>query len=422
MACYTLSYIDRQILGTFVGPIKADFGLSDSQFGALQGFYFAVFYTFIGLPLGYWIDKTNRRNLIVLGVLIWSFFTTSCAFASSYTTLLISRMGVGIGEATLGPAAFSIMADLFPKERMGVAASVFYWGNLVGAGLALLIGGAVREAVTTMQPWHIPFMGDVIGWRLVFVMLGIPGMIFAFLVFTVKEPKRTSLAMVGGEKVNPTPVEALAEMRKRWHSVVGISLAFSFQAAANYGFMGWATEFFLRVHHWGPGQTTRALGTLIMTCGVAGLYIGGWISDRLHRKGVIDAPLLVSIPSAIGIVVFLTAAMLAPTPEMSLMFAAPGLFTIALPMGVASASLTYIFPNQFRGFVTALYLFILNLGGLPIGNYVPGLLADKFFHDPLKIGTSAAITIGVCGTLMLLLILATRSKYREHYRMMHSQG
>ena len=88
--------------------------------------------------------------------------------------LFLSRMGVGIGEATLGPAAFSIMADLFPKERMGVAASVFYWGNLVGAGLALLIGGAVREAVTTMQPWHIPFMGDVTGWRLVFVMLGIP--------------------------------------------------------------------------------------------------------------------------------------------------------------------------------------------------------------------------------------------------------
>lgn len=419
MACYTLSYIDRQILGTFVGPIKQDFGVTDAQVGMLQGLAFAIFYTFIGLPIGRWVDKTNRRNLIVLGVLIWSFFTASCAFASSFNMLFLSRMGVGIGEATLGPAAFSIMADLFPKERMGVAASVFYWGNLVGAGLALLIGGAVREAVATMQPWNIPFMGEVTGWRLVFVMLGIPGMIFAFLVFTVREPKRSAVAMVGGQVVQPTVGEAMAEMRKRWQSVVGISLAFSFQAAANYGFMGWATEFFLRVHHWGPGQTTRALGTLIMTCGVAGLYIGGWISDRWHRKGVIDAPLRVAIPSALGIVIFLTAAMLAPTPELSLAFAAPGLFAIALPMGTASASLTYIFPNQFRGLVTALYLFILNLGGLPIGNYIPGLLTDKLFHDPLKIGTSAAITIGVCGTLMLLLILATRSKYREHYRMMH---
>ncbi|MEI9815180.1 MAG: MFS transporter [Acidobacteriota bacterium] len=292
-------------------------------------------------------------------------------------------------------------------------------GNLVGAGLALLIGGAVREAVTTMHPVTVPFMGDVTGWRLVFVLLGIPGIFFSLLVFTVKEPKRSAVATLGGVITQPTVSEALREIGKRWQSVVGISAAFSFQAAANYGFMGWATEFFLRVHHWNPGQTTRALGTLIITCGVAGLYAGGWISDRWHRRGIIDAPLRVAIPSAIGIVLFLSAAMLAPTPELSLMFAAPGLFAIALPMGTASAALTYIFPNQFRGFVTALYLFILNLGGLPIGNYLPGYLTTNVFGDPLKVGVSAAITIGVCGAFMLLLILVTRGKYREHYRMMH---
>jgi MFS family permease len=417
MMCYTLSFIDRQILGTFVDPIKQDFGVTDAQVGMLQGLAFALFYTFIGLPLGRWVDKTNRRNLIAAGVLIWSFFTASCAFATSFDMLFISRMGVGIGEATLGPAAFSIMIDLFPRQRMGVAASVFYWGNLLGAGLALLVGGAVREAAATMAPWNIPFMGEVTGWRLVFVMLGIPGMLFALLVFTVKEPVRKAMAVGADGKVfHPSMAEVFAQIKLRWQSVLGISVAVVFQAGSNYAFMGWAVTHFLRTHHWGPGQTTRALGTLTITCGIAGLYAGGWLSDRLHRKGITDAPLLVAIPSAIGIMTFLTATMLAPTPEMALMFAAPGLFCLTLPMGTAGAAVPGLFPNQYRGFVTALYLFILNGGSLPIGNYIPGYINTNFFNEQ-QVGTASAITIGFCGVMMLILILATRSKYREHYAM-----
>ena len=412
MACYTLSYIDRQILSTFVDPIKMDFGVTDAQVGMLQGLAFALFYTFIGLPLGYFVDRTNRRNLIVMGVMVWSFFTASCAFATTFNGLFISRMGVGIGEATLGPAAFSLMIDMFPRQRMGVAASVFYWGNLLGAGLALLIGGAVREAAGTMAPWTFPVLGAVTGWRLVFVMLGIPGMLFSLLVLTVKEPPRTGTAGI----VQPSLSDAFREIRLRWQSVAGISLAFACQAGANYGFMGWAVTHYLRQYQWGPGQTTRALGTLLITCGVGGLYFGGWISDRMHRKGIVDAPLRVAIPSAIGIAVFLAGAMIAPTPYMSLALVAPGLFLIALPMGTASAAVTYIFPNQFRGFVAALYLFILNGLGLPIGNYVPGLINTNFFGEQ-ALGKSAAITIFACGVGMMTLVLATRRKYREHYAM-----
>ena len=145
--CYTLSYIDRQILNTFVGPIRTEFSITDAQFGLLQGLGFAIFYTFMGLPLGRVVDQANRRNLIVLGIVVWSFFTAVCAMASTYNMLFIGRIGVGVGEATLGPAAFSILADYFPRERLGLAANIFYVGNLAGASLALIIGGVVREAV-----------------------------------------------------------------------------------------------------------------------------------------------------------------------------------------------------------------------------------------------------------------------------------
>jgi MFS family permease len=417
-ACYTLSYIDRQILGTFVGPIRQEFGITDAQFGMLQGLAFAIFYTFVGLPLGRVVDRANRRNIIIAGVIIWSFFTTSCALADSFTQLFISRIGVGIGEATLGPAAFSIMADYFPRERLGTASNIFYIGNMAGASLALLIGGAVRQAVAGTVA--VPILGEISGWRVVFLLLGIPGMIFALIVFTVKEPARKSLMRgADGLAANLSVAQVWREIGLRWQSVAGISLAFACQAACNYGFSAWAVEYFLRVHKWQPGQTTRALGFLMITCAVAGLYVGGWMCDRWTRRGILDAPLRVTIPSAIGVVLFLATAMLAPTPEISLALAAPGLFMIALPMGVAGASFQHIFPNQVRGQVTALYLFILNIGGLPLGNYLPGFLTTQVFKDDLKLGVAVAITIGICGTLMLLFALATRGPYRRHYEMMH---
>jgi len=200
------------------------------------------------------------------------------------------------------------------------------------------------------------------------------------------------------------------------------ALAFAFQAGCNYGFMAWSVEHFLRTHHWQPGQTTRALGFLIVTCGSAGLYVGGLLCDRWQKRGIIDAPLLVSIPSGIGILLFLPAAMLAGTPELALALAAPGLFCLALPMGAAGASLQHIVPNQLRGQVSALYLFILNIGGLPIGSYVPGYLTTIVFKNDQMLGVSVALTIAVCATLMLVLITTTRRPYRRHYEMMRAQA
>lgn len=419
MLCYTLSYVDRQILSLLVPFIKADLKINDTLVGLLQGFSFALFYAAMGLPLGRWADSANRRNLISVCIAFWSVFTAGCALARSYATLFLARMGVGIGEAGLNPASFSILSDLFPKERLGAALSVFYIGQLLGSGLALIVGGSAVQAVTRQSEVTLPVLGTMASWRVTFLILGLPGLLFALLVYTFQEPIRKNLAKTSAGATRLSMADTFAEIRSRWQSVLGISVGFIFQAACNYGFTAWVPTYFLRVHGWKIGETGRALGFLILTFGCLGLYLGGWISERWQKRGRVDAPLLVGIPCAIGILLFLVPAMLMPTAAWSLALIGPGLFFLVLPMGTAGAALQLIFPNQVRAQVSALYLFLLNLGGLTLGPLMPGVFADYLFQDPKMIGAGLSLTMAVAGVLMLVVISITRRPYRRDYSQMN---
>ena len=419
MLCYTLSFVDRQILGLLVPFIKADLKINDTLVGLLAGTAFAIFYAVMGLPLGRVADSANRRNLISISIAFWSIFTAGCAMARSYAMLFLARMGVGIGEAGLNPASFSILSDLFPKERLGAALSVFYIGNLLGSSLALIVGGSVVQAVTRQPEITLPLLGTMASWRATFLILGLPGLLFALLVFTVKEPIRKNLARTSSGATKLSLEQTLVEIRSRWQSVLGISVGFALQAACNYGFNLWVPQYFLRVHGWTIGETGRALGLLILPFGCLGLYLGGWFSERWQKQGKIDGALLVGIPCAIGILLFLVPAMLMPSAGLSLALIGPGFFFLVFPMGTAGAALQVIFPNQVRAQVSALYLFILNLGGLSLGPLLPGLFTDYLFKDPKMIGVALALTMAVAAILMIVVISATRRPYREHYLKMN---
>ena len=420
MLCYALSFVDRQILSLLVPFIKADLHVNDTLVGLLQGFSFALFYAVMGLPLGRLADAANRRNLISVCIAFWSVFTAGCALARSYTTLFLARMGVGIGEAGLNPASFSILSDLFPKERLGAALSVFYIGNMLGSSLALIVGGTAVQAVTRQPEITVPLLGTIASWRLTFVILGLPGLFLALLVFTLREPIRKNLARTAAGVAHLSIAESIAEIRSRWQSVVGISVGFVFQAACAYGFSAWVPTYFVRAHGWNIGETGRALGFLILPFGSLGLYLGGWLSERWQKRGVTDAMLLMGVLSAIGILLFLVPAMLMPSAAWSLALICPGYFFMVLPMGTAVGALQLIFPNQVRAQVSALYLFILNLGGLTLGPLMPGVFADYLFKDPKMIGAGVSLTMAVSAVLMLLILLATRRPYRAHYLEMNA--
>jgi hypothetical protein len=202
----------------------------------------------------------------------------------------------------------------------------------------------------------------------------------------------------------------------RWQSFLGISIGMIFQSSQVYAMVTWATATFQRVHEWTPGQAGRPLALILLTFGCAGMVVGGLWSDRWLRRGVPEAPLKIGVVAGVGTLVFFTPALVMPTPGWALAFLAPGFFFTALPMGITIAALQRIFPNQARAQVSALFLFFLNLGGYPLGAILPGYLNDTFFEDPARIGTAAAITIGVAAVLMIVSFSVTARPYRAHYQ------
>lgn len=418
-AVYMLSFVDRTILGMLVGPIQRELGISDTEFGYLTGFAFTVFYVLLGIPLGRLADSWSRRNLVVGGILVWSLFTGISSLTRSYGTLFAARVGVGVGEASLSPSAYSVITDYFPNRNLGVAISVYNMGIFLGISAAFLLGGTVVDLVTQAPEVAVPLVGVLASWRVTFLVVGVPGVAFALLTLTVREPRRhdpDGVAARGRLSVG----EVWREIGLRRLSLIGISLGMIFQSSQVYALLTWATASFDRVYGWTPGETGRPLALILLTFGCGGMYVGGICSDRWLKRGVSEAPLRVGVIAGAGTLVFFAPALLMPTPGLALVLLAPGLFFSALPMGITIAALQRIFPNQARGQVSAVFLFFLNLGGYPLGAIVPGYLNDTFFDNPARIATAVALTVGVAAMMMIVVFHRTARPYRVHYNMMQT--
>ncbi len=417
MICYTLSYADRQILAFLVGPLKQDLHISDTKVGLLQGIAFALVYTLFGLPMGALADRFSRRNLVALGVIVWSLTTSLSSVARSFVSLAAARMGVGLGEATLSPCAFSMIADSFPKERLSGALSVYTMGIQLGSGLALIIGGLVAQAVSHMDPISIPLAGPIAAWRVTFLIVGAPGVFIALLLLTVREPARRSLLMSSsGVAVAPGLAASLAQIRLRWRSVTGLSLLIGCQATCNYALLGWGPAFFERIHHWPKDRIGLVLGLTTLGCGCLGLLAGGRLSDRWHARGMTDAPLRVGLMSLTGVLLTLVPAMLLPEAAWTVALLVPAVFCIGLPIGCGYAAVQLIFPNQARGLVSAIVIFAVALIGLGFGALLPGFLNDHLFHDELRIGDSISLTVAMAALVGVVAGVSTLGSYRADYR------
>jgi MFS family permease len=414
--CYTLSYCDRQILAFLVVPMEQDLHISDTQVGLLTGLAFVLVYTLGGLPMGALADRFCRRNLVALGVVVWSLMTSFSSVARSFFLLALARMGVGIGEATLSPCAFSMITDSFPKQRLGSALSVYTMGIQLGSGLALIIGGLVAQAVSHMPPVHLPLAGTIAAWRLTFLIVGAPGLLIALLVLTIREPPRQTVLRDASGAVARLGFSALTQqVGSRWRSTLGLSLLISCQATCNYALLGWGPTFFERLHQWPKDRTGLVLGLTTLGCGCAGLFTGGRLSDRWQEKGISDSALRVGLISLTGVLLTLVPAMLMSEASWTVALLIPAVFFIGLPIGCGYAAVQLIFPNQARGLVSAIVIFAVALIGLGFGSLLPGLLTDHMFHDRLKIGDAISVTVLLAATLGLASGLATLAPYRRDY-------
>jgi MFS family permease len=421
MLCYTLSYVDRQILAFLVEPLKSELSIGDTKIGLLQGIYFAMFYTFVGLPMGWLADRYNRRNIIAAGVLFWSIMTALSGAARSYLTLALARMGVGMGEATTNPCTFSMISDLFPKERLSTAFSVYMMGIQLGSGLALIIGGVVVQAVAQMPPVTLPWLGTLSSWRLTFFAVGLPGVLFALLVLTFREPaRRATLRNESGRAVEANLGVAIREVGKRWQSVFGLAFIIASQALSNYTLLSWGPSFFLRVHQWPRDRIGLVLGLIVLSSGCLGLITGGRLADYWQKRNIVDGTLRVGLINFVAVGILLPTAMVLPQASWTVAVLAVAVYFIGLPIGCSYAALQYVFPNQVRGVASAVVLFVVNFTGLGLGSFLPGLLSEHLFQDPAKVGYAIALTVVIACLVGGTITLLTMRPYRRHYAEMQA--
>lgn len=398
---YTFSFIDRSILSLLVEPIKTSLGLSDTQVSLLHGLAFALFYTFLGIPIARLADTRSRKHIIATGIVVWSVMTAACGLAGRFWTLFLARVGVGVGEAALSPAAFSMLTDLFPKRQLGLAMGLYSMGVYVGAGLAFIIGGIAIQAAMKVGAVSLPGIGLVAPWQLIFFAVGLPGVIVALLMITVKEPARKNKSCAAHD----ASFLAVFKLIKREPATFLLHfIGFAAIGLVFNGFMAWAPSFFIRSYALPVGQVGPLLGGLVMVFGSAGIVLGGIYCDRLLKAGRVDAPLLSARLAAAMLLPVCIAAPLAGSFGLCCILFAAFFFLSAFPYGSAAAAIQMAAPPHLRAQMSAIYLFVLNLAGIGLGPTLIALVTDYGFGDTEKLGQSMAIIGAVAAPIGALAL------------------
>ena len=405
MLAYISSFIDRQVLTLLVKPLKRDFNVTDTQVGLLIGFSFAIFYTFLGIPIGRMADRKNRKRIIVWGITIWSIMTALCGVTGSYNQLFIARVGVGIGEAALSPAAYSLITDLFPRQKLGTALGIYNIGVYLGSGLSILLVALILKLVSVEGTWSIPFFGDIYPWQSVFFIVGIPGLlIVALIAFTIKEPERQNAS-----KAAVSTQEVKRYFAANRQAILCLFFGIAFMAFGSYATTSWTPTLLVRHYGLTEAQAGLLLGSIVTVFSTGGVIVGGRYSDRLTQQGKADAKMRVGfIGMSIGlflaliVLVFFT---LTPAPIQGfVVLLALCCFATSMPYGAATAAVQEMIPAPMRATFSALFLFVVNLLGLGGGPLMVGLLNDKLFHDPNQVHLSFAITLVMATGLSCFLL------------------
>ena len=405
------------ILSLLVEPMKRDLLLTDTQFSLLQGFAFAILYTFAGLPLGRLIDRTNRIRIVAFGVAFWSIATSICGVASHYWQLFLARVGVGVGEATLSPAAYSIFADSFEPRRLGLALGVFNVGAAVGGGIAMIIGGYVVQAMAQMDDVVLPVIGQIHAWQLTFLVIGPPGIIVALLVAWLREPARHGQLRAGvAEGLVSIPLKEVMGFVNQHRVSLGFHhLGTGVSHMAAFGAIAWTPVLLVRVHDWPADRIGMAMGLALIGGGVLGFIGGGWLGDVLNRRRPTLGRLQVGLIAAL---IALPAAMvfsLQPNAYLTVVLLGFIYMCAAGNFPSAVAVLNELAPNQMRGQLSALFLCIINLIGLGLGATLVALGSDYLFPGETGLRYSLAVITPIG---FILSAISFRLSFRPFERSM----
>lgn len=382
MMIYVNSFLDRSILSLLVDPIRSTLGISESQMGFLMGPAFAIFYILAGLPLGRLADIMDRRWLVFCGQAVWSVMSVGCAFIGNFGQFLALRIGLGVGEASLSPSAYSMITDLFPRNKLARALSVYGFGIFLGAGLARLLGGIVIGFTEGRETVMLPILArEIFSWQVVFLFVALPTIPLSIILMTLKEPLRRGVKkeVEAGAGVSWTETMEYIWLNKK--TIVCHSLGFALLSFSGYGSGAWNPSHFHRNFGLGLAHIGIVTGLISAIGGTIGILAGGYFADYLHRRGIRNNKTMVGLISAVAWFPFGVAYPLMPTANLAFACLTLSTTIAAIPWGVGAAGIQEIMPNRMRGQASAVYLFIINLFGIGMGPFIPALLTQYVFKS-----------------------------------------
>ena len=362
MLVYTINIADRYVMSTVLEPIRLELHLTDGGIAFLTGVSLALFYVTMGIPLSWVADRYNRKNLLAASIAAWSVMTTLCGLSKGYSQLLLARIGVGIGEAGGTPACNAIIGDYFPANRRPMAMTIFALGAPLGAWLGADMAGAVSHAY---------------GWRAAFLVLGVPGVILALIVyFTVKEPRRGCLDAVPESTAAPTLVDSLKFIRiqkSAFHVIMGSGVS----ALWGWGLMWFTPTFIQRTYGVNEGVAGGIVGPIHLVMGIAASLLTAWL---LAKPSFTDPRRIVYLLAAVTGVATVPSIIAYYTHSLPLATAMWWIFIPAIYfyIGPAFALGQNLAPPKMRAMFTAIALLVANVFNLIVAPQAVGLMSDYF--------------------------------------------
>ena len=358
-AVFAVHFLDRQILAILITPIKAELHLSDSAIGLLSGFAFTVFFSTVGLALAKLADRMDRSRVITWSLATFSLMTAMCGFATTFWQLLIARVGVGVGEGGTNPASHSLIADLFPTHERATAMATYSVGPHVGIAVAFGLGG---------------WLGQMLGWRLTFVIVGCIGLALASITrFGLRDPR---IAIHGKHDVSPTPMWVVARSLLRTSAARHLFAGSTLASAALFGLVTWTPPLLTRVHGMSLSQAGAVLALAFGVGGAAGTYLLGRFADAVSIGDARRKPLTIALAQVMLAALWL-AALLVKDPAVALLVAIAPCALITAYVGPTFALLQDVVDPRFRALSAAMLLFVGNLIGGSLGPLAVGMLSDE---------------------------------------------
>ncbi|WP_439101453.1 spinster family MFS transporter [Congregibacter sp.] len=395
---YAFNFIDRQILVILQEPIRIDMGLSDAQLGLLSGFTFAVIYVTAGIPIAYWADRSNRRNIVAISLTVWSGMTALSGLVQNYGQLLLARIGVGLGEAGGSPPAHSMISDYYPPEKRATALALYTSGIYIGILLGFAFGGILAEAF---------------GWRKAFMIVGIPGVMLAgLLVLTVREPLRGRWDSAAANADRPSFKQTMGVLRQRrsfWYFAMGCALT-SFIAYGNGNFL---PSFLYRNHGMSIGDIGLVLSLVSGVSGAMGTIAGGVLADKLTVR---DRRWYAWVPLIGGALAFFPYFYVLTSGNTTAILVVLFLLSIAnsLYLGSSIAVSHAMVPPRMRALTSAVLFFILNMIGLGLGPFLTGLNSDLLASVSGEDNLRHAMLITNCVGVLAMLMFFKASQHVIH--------